>query len=194
MKLTFKTLIIMLLSVSMFGTVTAQQKKQASDTAVPAFILGAGDVLDISIWKEEGMQREVMIRPDGGISFPLIGDIQAGGKTTEQLQTEVKNKVQKFIPDAVVTVGVIQVNSNTVYVLGKVNRPGQYVAKHYVDVTQALAMAGGLTAYAAANSIKVLRRIGTQQTVFEFKYGDVEDGDDLKQNIILKNGDVIIVP
>ena len=194
MKVTTIKLVFILLAVSFFQIASAQSSTSNDDASVPAFLLGPGDILDISIWKEEGMQKEVMIRPDGGISFPLVGEIHAGGKSTEQLQAEIKKKVARFIPDAVVTVGVVQINSNTVYVLGKVTRPGQYIAKHYVDVTQALAMAGGLTAYAAANSIKILRRIGTKHQVFEFKYGDVEDGDDLKQNIVLESGDVIIVP
>ena len=194
MKLIITKLVLIILAVNIFHIASAGPSTSTNDAAVPAYLLGAGDILDISIWKEEGMQREVSIRPDGGISFPLVGEIQAGGKSTEQLQAEIKKKISRFIPDAVVTVGVLQINSNVVYVLGKVNRPGQYIAKHYVDVTQALAMAGGLTAYAAANSIKILRRVGTKHKVFEFKYGDVEDGDDLKQNIVLKSGDVIIVP
>ncbi|MDH5573222.1 MAG: polysaccharide biosynthesis/export family protein [Gammaproteobacteria bacterium] len=188
-----KRLVLILLAACLIHPAYAQAPV-SRDATVPAYLLGPGDILDISIWKEEGMQKEVIIRPDGAISFPLVGEIHAGGKSIEGLQAEIKKKVGRFIPDAVVTVGVLQINSNVVYVLGKVNRPGQYAAKHYVDVTQALAMAGGLTAYAAANSIKILRRSGTKHQVFEFKYGDVEDGDDLKQNIVLESGDVIIVP
>ncbi len=164
------------------------------DDVSPAYLIGAGDMLQISVWKEDGLQQEVLVRPDGGIDFPLVGELQAGGKTTVELQAEIVKKIKRFIPDAVVTVSVFQIYNNTIYVLGKVARPGQYVAKHYMDVTQALAMAGGLTPYAATSSIKVLRRSGVKQTVFKFNYGEIEDGENLQQNIVLKNGDVVIVP
>ena len=193
MRLTLAKLILVLLAVITCQTSFAQTGTDKT-SALSAYLIGPGDVVDISVWKEEGMERQVVVRPDGKISFPLVGDIQAGGKTTEQLQLVIKGRLKKFIPDAVVMVGILQVNSNVVYVLGKVARPGQFIAKHYVDVTQALAMAGGLTPHAAANSIKVLRRVGLKQIVFEFEYGDVEDGENLKQNIILNSGDVIIVP
>ena len=166
----------------------------SSEDVSPAYLIGPGDVLQISVWKEEGLQQEVLVRPDGGIDFPLVGELQAGGKTAEELQHEIKQKIKRFIPDAVVTVGVIQIYNNTIYVLGKVARPGQYVAKHYMDVTQALAMAGGLTPYAASGSIKILRRSGGQQKVFRFDYGEIEDGENLQQNIVLKSGDVVVVP
>ncbi len=166
-----------------------------SDDVSPVYLIGAGDVLQISVWKEDGLQQEVLVRPDGGIDFPLVGELQAGGKSTVELQDEIVKKIKRFIPDAVVTVSVSQIYNNTIYVLGKVARPGQYVAKHYMDVTQALAMAGGLTPYAAASSIKVLRRSGgMSQEVFNFDYGEIEDGENLQQNIVLKNGDVVIVP
>lgn len=159
-----------------------------------AYLIAAGDVLDISIWKEDGLEREVLVRPDGGIDFPLVGELKAGGKTTRALQVEIKKKIERFITDAVVTVSLKQIYGNTIYVLGKVARPGEYVARHYMDITQALALAGGLTPYAAASSIKVLRRAGVKEKVFKFDYSDIEDGDNLQQNIVLKNGDVVIVP
>ncbi len=206
MRVSFKNLIIMAFAICVCTPAFAEEAPATStldyddvtplsqDDISPAYLIGAGDVLEISVWKEEGLQREVLVRPDGGIDFPLVGELQAGGKTTEGLQAEIIKKIKRFIPDAVVTVSVMQVFNNTIYVLGKVARPGQYVAKHYMDVTQALAMAGGLTPYAAAGSIKILRRSGVKQKVFQFDYGDIEDGENLQQNIVLKNGDVVIVP
>ncbi len=206
MRASLKKLIIMALAICVLSPVFAEEAPVTStldygdvtplshDDVLPAYLIGAGDVLDISVWKEEGLQRQLLVRPDGGIDFPLVGELQAGGKTTKELQVEIVKKIKRFIPDAVVTVSIFQIYNNTIYVLGKVARPGQYVAKHYMDVTQALAMAGGLTPYAAAGSIKVLRRSGVKQKVFKFNYAEIEDGENLQQNIVLKNGDVVIVP
>ncbi len=206
MRVSLKKLSIMALAIFVLSPVFAEEAPVTStldygdvtplsyDDVSPAYLIGAGDVLQISVWKEEGLQQEVLVRPDGGIGFPLVGELQAGGKTTEELQAEIVKKIKRFIPDAVVTVSIFQIYNNTIYVLGKVARSGQYVAKHYMDVTQALAMAGGLTPYAAASSIKVLRRSGVKQKVFKFDYGEIEDGENLQQNIVLKNGDVVIVP
>ncbi len=207
MRVSFRKLIITALAMWVLMPVFAEEttvtstldytdvRPVNSDDVSPVYLIGAGDVLQISVWKEDGLQQEVLVRPDGGIDFPLVGELQAGGKSTVELQDEIVKKIKRFIPDAVVTVTVSQIYNNTIYVLGKVARPGQYVAKHYMDVTQALAMAGGLTPYAAASSIKVLRRSGgMSQEVFNFDYGEIEDGENLQQNIVLKNGDVVIVP
>ncbi|MES1998426.1 MAG: polysaccharide biosynthesis/export family protein [Pseudomonadota bacterium] len=156
--------------------------------------IGAGDVLEISVWKEDTLKKEVLVRPDGGISFPLVGSFDAAGKTAAQLQQEISQKLDKFIPDAVVSVALLKVISNTVYVIGKVNKPGDYVAGSYVDVMQALSMAGGLTPFAAENDIKVLRRDGSGEVALPFQYAKVKKGEKLEQNILLKGGDVVVVP
>ncbi len=156
--------------------------------------IGAGDVLDISVWKEDTLKAQVLVRPDGGISFPLVGSFQAAGKTAAQLRDEISQKLDKFIPDAVVSVALVKVDSNTIYVIGKVNKPGNYVANSYVDVMQALSMAGGLTPFAAENNIKVLRRDGTGEVALPFQYAKVKKGEKLEQNILLKGGDVVVVP
>lgn len=156
--------------------------------------IGPEDVLEISVWKEEGLKKEVLVRPDGGISFPLIGEIQAAGKTEGQLQKEITQRLDKFIPDPVVSVSVLKVAGNKIYVIGKVNKPGEYAAGRYVDVLQVLSMAGGLTPFAAENGIKVLRKEGGKDTVFRFRYSQVKNGENLEQNIQLKGGDVVVVP
>ncbi len=153
-----------------------------------------GDVLTISVWKEEGMQNDVLVRPDGGISFPLVGDVSAAGKSVQQLSALISERLAKFIPDPVVTVAMKALNGNTVYVIGKVNRPGEFPATHYVDVMQALSMAGGANPFAALNDIKILRREGGKQSAIPFRYGEVESGKHLDQNIILKGGDIVVVP
>ena len=156
--------------------------------------IGPEDVLAISVWKEEGLKVEALVRPDGGLSFPLIGDIQAAGKTTVQLREEIAKKLEKFIPDPVVSIGLLKIAGNKVYVIGKVNRPGEFPAGRYIDVMQALSMAGGLTPFAAENDIKVLRKDGGKDVVFRFRYSDVKSGENLEQNVRLKGGDVVVVP
>ena len=156
--------------------------------------IGPEDLLDISVWKEKDLQRELMVRPDGGLNFPLVGDVIASGKSVEQLQKELASKLSKYVPDPVVTVAVKQSLGNKIYVVGKINRPGEFVANRNMDVMQALSMAGGLTPYASVNKIKILRRVNGEQKVFLFKYSRVEKGEDLEQNIVLQGGDVVVVP
>jgi polysaccharide biosynthesis/export protein len=168
--------------------------KATATNQSPDYELGPEDVLEISVWKEEGLKKEVLVRPDGGITFPLAGDMQAAGKTARQLQQEIVKRLEQFIADPVVTVAVLKVAGNKVYVIGKVNKPGEYVTGRYVDVMQALSMAGGLTPFAAENSIKVLRKENGKDVVFEFRYAQVKAGRNLEQNIPLKGGDVVVVP
>jgi len=165
-----------------------------SSSSLPVYEVGPGDLLTVSVWKEDGLQKEVLIRPDGGMSFPLAGDIQAGGKSVVQLQKLIADKIKQFIPDPVVTVSVRKIQNNKIYVVGKVNRPGEYIGSSYIDVMQALAMAGGLNAYASSNNIKILRRYKGNIKSMVFEYDEVAGGIKLKQNIILKSGDVVVVP
>lgn len=157
--------------------------------------LNPGDVLQISVWREPELSREVLVRPDGKINFPLVGDVQAADRTPEEVQAEIVERLDQFVPDAVATVAVMSTAGNKIYVLGKVLRPGEFTAAQALDVMQALAMAGGLNQFAAGNKIKVLRR-GTdgRQRSIGFRYSDVEDGRNLQTNIILQSGDVVVVP
>ena len=170
----------------MSGTAIAQEK---------GYGLNAGDVLLVSIWGEPELTREVLVRPDGKINFPLVGDIDAAARTPEDVQAVIVERLEQFIPDAVATVAVINTAGNKIYVLGKVLRAGEFTASRALDVMQALAMAGGLNQFAAANKIKVLRRgaDGRQRSI-SFRYADVEDGRNLQTNIILQSGDVVVVP
>jgi len=156
--------------------------------------IGPGDVLRISVWKEEGMELETLVKPDGGITFPLAGEIKASGLTTPELTTRIEDKLKRFIPNPVVTVSVLQTVSNKIYVVGKVNRPGEYQATRYMDVLQALSIAGGLTPYAESDEIKIIRRTDGEKKVFTFDYDEVINGEQLDTNIILQAGDTIAVP
>jgi polysaccharide export outer membrane protein len=108
-----------------------------------------GDILTVSVWKEDGLTGDVFVRPDGGLSFPLAGDIWATGKSIEDLRREITERLKHYMPQPVVTVAVKQIGGNHIYVLGKVNKPGDFQFTTPVDVMQALSLAGGATPYAA---------------------------------------------
>jgi len=153
-----------------------------------------GDVLTVSVWKEEGLQGEAVVRPDGGLSFPLVGDISARGKSIADLTQEFTTRLERYIPNPVVTIAVKQINGNHVYVVGKVNHPGEFPFSRPVDVMQALGMAGGTTPYAALNDIVILRRENGLLRAIRFRYGDVERGKSLDQDVLLQSGDTVVVP
>lgn len=177
------------------GFLMAQEQiEPGAGTAADAYEVQPGDLLFISVWKEEELQKEVLIRPDGAFSFPLCGQIDGRNKTVEDLRVEISNRLSRFIPDLIVTVSVLEINGNKVYVIGQVNEPGQFVVNPRVDVMQALSMAGGATAFAKLNDIKILRRTPGGQVAIDFRYDDVVRGRNLEQNILLDSGDVVVVP
>ncbi len=166
--------------------------------AIPAhagpldYRLGPEDVLRIAVWKDDSLTREALVRPDGMVSFPLVGDVRAEGKTVEELKADLVSRLSRYIPEPTLSVEVIKLTSYRIYVLGRVNRPGEFVVGHDTDVMQALSMAGGLTPFASENKIKVLRR--TSGEVYPFRYGDMTKGENVGQNILLERGDVVVVP
>ena len=167
---------------------------QAASSDMSPYTVNPGDVLTISVWKEMDLIRQTIIRPDGAFSFPLVGDIQAKGRSVEEIQEIVKQRLERYIPDPVVTVTVDQILGHSVYVLGQVNRPGQFVAAGNIDVMQALALAGGTSVFANLDKIKILRRINQNLIAIPFDYSDIEKGKRLHQNILLVPGDVVVVP
>ena len=156
--------------------------------------VGPEDVLEVSVWKEEGLKKELLVRPDGGASYPLIGEVQAAGKTVLEIREEIGKRLEKYIPDPVVSVAILKVGSHRVYVIGKVQKPGDFPVGRYIDVLQALSMAGGLTPFADANAIRVMRRENGKQVLLPFEYNRVVRGDKLDRNIQLRAGDVVVVP
>jgi len=153
----------------------------------------AGDVLDITVWKEDGLANKALVRPDGGISFPLVGNLQAEGLTADQVKKEIAKRLGEYLSDPEVTVSVININQKA-YVMGKVNKPGEVLLARPTTVTQALAMAGGLAPFADEDDIKILRHADNQTISLPFDYGSVSNGEDLEQDIELRNGDVVVVP
>ncbi|MDL1956554.1 MAG: polysaccharide export protein [Candidatus Desulfofervidus auxilii] len=159
-----------------------------------SFVLGPEDVLEISVWKDEALTKQVIVRPDGKINFPLVGEIQAAGKTVEEVKKEITEKLKEYISDPVVTVMLIGINSYKIYIVGKVNKPGAYTLGRRINVMQALAMAGGFSPFADLDNISILRQEGGKQIRIKFDYKAVSKGKKLEQNIFLKSGDVIVVP
>jgi polysaccharide biosynthesis/export protein len=159
-----------------------------------SYLLGPEDMVKISVWKDEHLTQEVVVRPDGMISFPLVGDVHAAGRTVEDVRLELVKRLNKFVPNPHVAVLATKILSYKIYVTGRVNKPGEFLVGHYTDVLQALSLAGGLTPFAAENDIKVMRREQGEQKVFRFRYGDIRNGRDLEQNILLQRGDVVVVP
>jgi polysaccharide biosynthesis/export protein len=160
----------------------------------PNYVIGTGDVLFISVWKDEALTNQVVVLPDGMITFPLVGEIQASGKTVAALKAEFEEKIAHYLPDPTLTVMVQQVNSMKIYIIGRVNRPGSYPLGTHFNVLQALSMAGGLNPFADRKKIKIFRNRGEQETIFRFNYDAVTQGEKPDQNIALKRGDTIVVP
>lgn len=160
----------------------------------PDYRIGPGDVLEVSVWKDPALTRQVVVLPDGRIDFPLVGHFVAMGRTTQELKTEMEAKLKRFIPDPILTVIVQQANSMRIYVIGKVNRPGDFQLSGNLNVMQALAMAGGLNTFAKANEIQIYREEGDHTVVYPFAYEKVSAGKQVDQNIVLHRGDVIVVP
>jgi polysaccharide export outer membrane protein len=156
------------------------------------YVIGAQDVLDISVWKEEQLTKTVPVRPDGKISMPLLNDVQAAGLTPTQLATQITESLKKFVTDPQVTVIVREINSQRVYLLGEVTRAGAYPLLPNMTVLQALSSAGGFTQFANLKKIYVLRVENGKQEKFPFNYKHALESPD--QNILLKAGDTIVVP
>lgn len=159
------------------------------------YLLAPGDAIEITVWKEEGLQQQqFLIGPDGNIVYPLIGTITAAGRTISDLKELLSIKLADYIADPSVSVKLLNNQGNAIFVIGKVNKPGQVFAGRRIDVLQALSMAGGLTVFANESHINIQRRIGNEIKVFPFDYSNVIDGEDLEQNILLEPGDTITVP
>jgi polysaccharide export outer membrane protein len=162
--------------------------------------INGGDTLHISVYGEKDLDRDVAVEPDGGIAFPLVGNMNARGLTLSDLQHKVAEALRggNMLPnvtDAEVTVSLVKSTGNSFSVIGQVKQPGTFVTDTTVDVMQALSLAGGLTPFASKSRIIVLRRdqSGAQKKI-AFDYSSVEDGEKLDTNVVLQGGDVVVVP
>ncbi|MBX3237341.1 MAG: polysaccharide biosynthesis/export family protein [Nitrospiraceae bacterium] len=170
--------------------------EKSSLTVTPDYIIGPEDVLEITVWKNADLSKQVQVRPDGRISLPLIGDVSAVGRTAAQLTEEISSRLKSYMENPTVSIVVREVNSYQIYVLGEVNAPGKYPLKSKTTLLQAITIARGFTQVAARNKIVVFRfgKDGEGLNKIKASYDDIVLRDGSDQNIELKPGDQIVVP
>ena len=173
-------------------TSNSETKKEVSVSS--SYIIGPMDMLEIQVWREPDFSRQVLVRPDGKISFPLIDDIQASGMTPLALKALLTEKLKSYVDNPEVTVIVVQSNSQNFYIIGRVNAPGTYRLSPNMTVLQALSVAGGFAEWAHKDSIRIIRKSNGKEKLFPFDYDKVVAGKNLEQNILLEPNDTIIVP
>lgn len=190
--------VVGLVAIMLPGCVEDLVQKRTYETPA-GFLLGPEDLLEITVWKNPDLSRVTAIRPDGLISMPIIGDVQASGLTADALAHRISDRVKQYIRDPAVSVSVKELNSYSIFVLGEVSKPGKYRAKSYITLLQAISMAGGLTEYAKKNRMQVVRlRPNGDHKIDElripFNYDDLIMGSGDPGNIILLSGDTVVVP
>ena len=182
------------------GTNAASQAQSADASAPPkphddSFVIGNDDVLAINVWKEPDISRSIPVRSDGKISLPLVGEVQAAGRTPLKLEQDIAARLKNYIAEPEVTVIVQQINSQKFNILGQVNRPGSYPLTNNATVLDAIALAGGFRDFAKRKAIYVLRQNADgSQTRLPFNYKEVIKGHDQAQNVKLQPRDTIVVP
>jgi polysaccharide biosynthesis/export protein len=189
------TLLILLLSILINENCFSEENVAVqNESGSNHYLIGANDVLNIYVWKETDLTRDVTVMPDGRITYPLVGEIDAAGQTVTGLKEKITEKLKNFISSPEVTVIVKESKSQQIYTLGKVTKPGQAQLSPSMTVLQALSAAGGCTEWADTKNIMIIRRTNGKETMFRFNYQDVISGKDLKQNILLEPNDTIVVP
>ena len=166
----------------------------APAAAQAGYHFNPGDLVRVSVWREEELDRQALVQPDGTISFPLVGQIAAAGRTPQEVQGEIVKRIETYIPEPVVTVELLEARGNKVYVIGEVEHPGEYQLGRPITAVQAISLAGGFTPFAGRGRIQILRRDTSGDTSIPFDYNAVADGKNLAGNIELLPGDTVIVP
>jgi polysaccharide export outer membrane protein len=174
----------------------AQKAGPAGEAVKPPedYVIGTDDILTVSFWREKDLSTDVVVRPDGKITLPLINDVYAAGLTPDQLREKILAEAGRYIEDPSPTVVVKQINSRKVFITGEVAKPGPYALTSPTSVLQLIAMAGGLQEFAQKKNIMILRMEAGRQIAFTFDYASVVKQKKLQQNIFLKPGDTIVVP
>ena len=160
----------------------------------PPYVIQPNDVLEIFVWNESDLSRQVRVRPDGRISFPLVQDLKAVGLTPEELKLAAEERLSEYLESPNVTVIVESIEHYSIFVTGLVNSPGEFTSENSLTVLQALSLAGGFQEYADKSNVRVFRTYGKENVIFEFDYDDVIKGKKTHQNIVLRSGDVVVVP
>lgn len=160
------------------------------------YIIGPEDVIEVSVWKSPDLSMTIMVRPDGMISLPLIGDIGASSRTAKELKKEIEQKLTEYKQDPIVSIIVKETNSQAIYVTGEVARPGKYPLRSETTIVQAITLAGGFTQWADKDQIVIIRKspMNPEGNRFTLKYSDIVSGKNMKANILLKAGDTVIIP
>lgn len=194
-------LVAFLLLTAMPGSAQEKQGEKKQDNGAPAtgvepegYVIGGSDVITVSVWKEPDFTMNLVVRPDGMISLPLLGDVRAAGQTPMQLSMVLTEKLRKYVTDPQVTIIVNQINSRVIYLVGEVNRAGTFPMLPNMTVLMALSGAGGFTQFANTKKIYVLRNENGVQKKYPFNYKEAIKGNRTEENILLKPGDTIVVP
>ena len=191
--------LIAVMACGMTGCVEDQVNYKVDMVPPGEFLLGPEDVLIVTVWKNTDLSREVVIRPDGMISMPLIGDVPAANLTANVLAKRISDRLTEYMASPIVSVQLKEVNSYFIYVLGEVTKPGKYPLKSYANVMQGISLAGGFTPFAKKNKMKVLRVTANgpgekHQIEIPVQYNDILSGSATLGNFYLRSGDVIVVP
>jgi polysaccharide biosynthesis/export protein len=174
---------------------SAEDKANTQNESSPShYLISANDILNIFVWKEADFTRDVTVMPDGRIIFPLIGEIEAQGKTVTGLKNEITEKLKAFISSPEVTVMIKATQAKHVYTIGKIGKPGLYQLEPSMTILQVLSTAGGFTEWADTKNVLIVRRKDNKEVMYRFNYPDFTSGKDLGQNIVLEPNDTIIVP
>lgn len=189
-----KALIVILIAGSMCAMPGLCLGVSPTEVREKPYLIGPNDVLNIYVWKEAELTRDVTVMPDGRITFPLIGEIVAQGRTVGDLTKSIKERLEKYVTAPEVTVIVKESRSRTIYVIGKVARPGPYPLAPGMTVLQALSTAGGFTEWADTKNILIVRRVHEKEIQLRFNYKDFVSGENLDKNILLRPNDTIVVP
>ena len=185
----------LLLSAFIFtGASFAQAETVQEQGSKDHYLIGANDILNIFVWKDQDLTQDVIVMSDGRITFPMIGEIMARGRTVTELKDDIAEKLKDYVTNPEVTVIVRESRSRRIYVIGMVNQPGQYQLEADMTVLQALTMAGGFTEWADKKYVMIVRREGGKELMYRFNYQEFLSGKDLEQNILLLPNDTIVVP
>jgi|ERR1700674_735064 len=176
------------------GNTAADDQTARPATGDPNYVIGPDDELSVIVWKEPEISRTVPVRPDGKISLALLNDVQAAGQTPMQLGLEITSRLKKFIADPQVTIVVIRVNSQRIFLVGEVTRAGAYSLLPNMTALEAISSAGGCTPFAKQTKIYILRKENGKEVRIPFNYKAVLSRQKPEQNIALKAGDTIVVP
>ncbi|NWG87699.1 MAG: polysaccharide biosynthesis/export family protein [Hydrogenophilaceae bacterium] len=171
-----------------------QTEPQTEPPSPNAYRLHEGDALEVSVWREDNLHKELRILPDGSITFPLAGRVEVAGLTTTEAEAKISARIEQYLTDPVVTVVITGINGSRVYVLGNVVKPGPVILDVPMTLLQALSLAGGLGKFADNDAIKILRSTQGGREILKVRYSDLIKAKDLSTDYPLQAGDTILVP